>query len=800
MGNTVNRITLIASFVLMAFSSAHAVWYVDRDSTHPNPNGTSWTRAFPTIQPAIDAAFAAGGGEVWIAEGTYNEQRTSADPDSGVDTGSIVMRDGVGLYGGFAGTEEFRHERNTLRHRTIIDGSTARNGEPAYHVVVGASDIVLDGLTITGGRADRPFNSTDEGGGIYISSCANVLISGCIISDNFANWSGGGIHSSLVENLVVERSAFIGNSLREEMYAGPALLVWQGTVKILDTRFEQNYFGPQEDWEGVVSVDQAQQAEIKRCRFESNVGLPLSVFGDNDDLGVTSIVDSDFLNNQPWGQDSIGALYLLANQPHIDGNTFIGHTPNYFNPVVLVRARSEQIPGTFDFDQHFTFRNCLFAGNDLNEAYAPAIELGGGNFTLEHFTFAGNYADNEHWSQNARGVVMHLSNSAQHGNVSRLTIRNSILWNSALLMEFDFRDVINANYYTPPLIDDSIVRGGYEGNEIYTAQPQFINDEDGDYRLMSSSPGVDQGQAYNAPEPDILGTPRPAGEFVDLGAFEVINGVPPLCEVADRAEAQFARLPFAADELTDLDDDGLPELASLRLLAEAACNYGSPENLSVAAAYEANFEAANGEPFDMRILRNREMIAAAMTVSDTAQETLRDALAKLGVVLLNDYVVAECGANGEPCVPSRGEGAPAVNSSVSGLGDFDADGMSNADEWAAVLAENGTLDDFVAVATDPAVRGSSHESTVNASCFIATAAYGTQMAAEIQPLREIRDAHLLKTSLGAAFTDAYYRLSPPIADLVARHDGVRRAVRAVLAPIVGVARWVDPADEAAATD
>ncbi|HOC69417.1 MAG TPA: right-handed parallel beta-helix repeat-containing protein, partial [Candidatus Hydrogenedentes bacterium] len=52
--------------VLFAASSADAqIWRVDKSATGAG-NGTTWQNAFTTIQPAIDAARAAGGGEVWV--------------------------------------------------------------------------------------------------------------------------------------------------------------------------------------------------------------------------------------------------------------------------------------------------------------------------------------------------------------------------------------------------------------------------------------------------------------------------------------------------------------------------------------------------------------------------------------------------------------------------------------------------------------------------------------------------------------------------------------------------------------
>jgi hypothetical protein len=71
-------------------------------------------------------------------------------------------------------------------------------------------------------------------------------------------------------------------------------------------------------------------------------------------------------------------------------------------------------------------------------------------------------------------------------------------------------------------------------------------------------------------------------------------------------------------------------------------------------------------------------------------------------------------------------------------------------------------------------------------CFIATAAYGTPMAQEINTLREVRDTYLLSNSLGTAFVDAYYRISPSIADDVAAHPALATLVRAVLTPIIWV--------------
>ena len=49
---------------------------------------------------------------------------------------------------------------------------------------------------------------------------------------------------------------------------------------------------------------------------------------------------------------------------------------------------------------------------------------------------------------------------------------------------------------------------------------------------------------------------------------------------------------------------------------------------------------------------------------------------------------------------------------------------------------------------------------------------------------------MLDTTIGTAFVDTYYRVSPPIANYIADHATLRAVVRAVLTPIVWVAQMV----------
>ncbi len=74
---------------------------------------------------------------------------------------------------------------------------------------------------------------------------------------------------------------------------------------------------------------------------------------------------------------------------------------------------------------------------------------------------------------------------------------------------------------------------------------------------------------------------------------------------------------------------------------------------------------------------------------------------------------------------------------------------------------------------------------LDTGCFIATAAYGSPDAAEIDVLRRFRDEFLLHNYPGKAFVAVYYATSPPVADFISGHEALRLAVReGFVAPVV----------------
>ena len=73
-------------------------------------------------------------------------------------------------------------------------------------------------------------------------------------------------------------------------------------------------------------------------------------------------------------------------------------------------------------------------------------------------------------------------------------------------------------------------------------------------------------------------------------------------------------------------------------------------------------------------------------------------------------------------------------------------------------------------------------------CLVATAAHGTELAPQVQFLREVRDGTLLTTESGRAFMSAfgaaYYSFSPQVADLEREHPALRHAAAVLLAPML----------------
>lgn len=69
-------------------------------------------------------------------------------------------------------------------------------------------------------------------------------------------------------------------------------------------------------------------------------------------------------------------------------------------------------------------------------------------------------------------------------------------------------------------------------------------------------------------------------------------------------------------------------------------------------------------------------------------------------------------------------------------------------------------------------------------CFISTAAFGSEMAPEVETFRKFRNQFLLTNQYGKEFVKMYYKYSPPFANFIAKNESLRAAVRFFLYPLL----------------
>jgi len=89
------------------------VIYVDQFATGAE-TGADWANAYTDLQDALARAQAGCGSKIWVAQGVYSPGTHYSD--------TFEIPDGVAVYGGFAGYETLRDERNRQRYKTILSG------------------------------------------------------------------------------------------------------------------------------------------------------------------------------------------------------------------------------------------------------------------------------------------------------------------------------------------------------------------------------------------------------------------------------------------------------------------------------------------------------------------------------------------------------------------------------------------------------------------------------------------------------------------------------------------------------
>lgn len=182
-------------------------------------NGSSWGQA-SSLQNALNNSACS---EVWVKTGVYKPGAARTD--------SFVINPGVKVYGGFAGNETARGQRNPATRLTTLSGDIGapnNASDNSYHVVVmdGTSgtkingNTVLDGFTVAQGNADGDLNLQQAFGGGMIcdgggagSECSPTL-NQLTFSENNAGWGGAIFYNGLggVSSPTLSNSNFSNNT------------------------------------------------------------------------------------------------------------------------------------------------------------------------------------------------------------------------------------------------------------------------------------------------------------------------------------------------------------------------------------------------------------------------------------------------------------------------------------------------------------------------------------------------------------------------------------------------------------
>ncbi|MBS0191040.1 MAG: right-handed parallel beta-helix repeat-containing protein [Phycisphaerales bacterium] len=203
-------------------------------------NGSSWASPYSDLQSAIAAA--KPGDQIWVARGIYKPHPTDR-------TASFQLKNGVGIYGGFAGVEDSLLQRNPAYTSTLSgEINSGATNDNSFHVVRAEnadSSAILDGFLITAGQAvNGQLADQSNGGGLYIdASLASPTIRNCTFSNNAAV-SGGGAIYLVGGSLRLDHCFFFGNRITGSAGGGGAIGSAPAAaphITLADCVFSQNF-------------------------------------------------------------------------------------------------------------------------------------------------------------------------------------------------------------------------------------------------------------------------------------------------------------------------------------------------------------------------------------------------------------------------------------------------------------------------------------------------------------------------------------------------------------------------------
>ncbi len=315
------------------------VVYVDADANGAN-NGSSWENAYTELSTALAAATpgATDQIEIWVAEGTYKP--TTGDSRHA----TFLLKERVSLYGGFAGTETERSQRNVGTNPTILSGDLLGNdndniapnedsrNDNSYHVV-SAVDITpimapptLDGFIIADGNA---YISQTAGGGI-LNDNSEVVYRNLILKNNTAYYSGAGAYNNAG---TVEFTNVVFAQNVAQLLNGGGLHNYGGNVTLINsTLYGNQLIGGSAEGGGVATTNSGQTTIVNSILWGnsdtpngSGTNAQIAVGGSSSTdvsysivAGMSPYPGSSNSNSNPLFVNAPNNLRLQDQSPAID--------------------------------------------------------------------------------------------------------------------------------------------------------------------------------------------------------------------------------------------------------------------------------------------------------------------------------------------------------------------------------------------------------------------------------------------------------------------------------------------------
>ncbi len=309
--------------------SAATIYVVPRSSAKIQ-DGLSWATALTDLQAAIELA-SVSKAAVWIKAGTYRSAKR-------VDRiAAFILYDDVKLHGGFAGTETSSEQRPASGRQTILSATATEGGYRYPHVLYGADDVLLDGLTLRDGNATG-FTYNGKGGGLLAYRAGKTFLP----RENAVGFR------MTIQNCRFERNV--------ALEGGAIYAFGKATLSISNTVFERNraiYGGAVVDREGTKST-------FRQSLFQSN----------------------------EVSQDG-GATYEdYGSHVEFDQTRFDGNKARHRGGAIYLLSRASQLESTI-----VSVNQCRFSGNKAQDG-TSIYNLDGSTLTIDRSVYSANSVHN----------------------------------------------------------------------------------------------------------------------------------------------------------------------------------------------------------------------------------------------------------------------------------------------------------------------------------------------------------------------------------------------------------------------